>query len=1500
MNIIIKIKNNKITTSIIVGLVIISLIASYFMFFGKEAEAAWFNESWYYRKAIPITAHTSQESNVYISVTVNTSDTNKFQADCGDLRFTKQSGQLLDYYIVSGCGTASTVVHVNFDIFPAGSQTIYMYYGNPSADNGFSASDFSTEASNYTLGSIAAEEIGPGPVAYWSFDSGYGTVAQDKTANNNDGAITGATWQSEDMCISGKCLYFDNDDKVQIPSDDDFNSDTLTIEMWLKLNETGKWFGIYRAGGDDRWYFYYDTSANSEFSWFTNTVRHGIYGGTPNVGVWHHFAIVIEPGNQYSYMDGLLIAHTTVSDGLTATSGDIKLGEYGSPGDYSLQGFIDEVKIYNYARSATEIKADYTAGTSGMATSKGVSVALGGSSNKWLSDGLVGYWKMDESSWGTPNCSDEVVLDSSGNGNNGKACPATTGPTGAAAGKFGNAGDFDGEDDYINLVTATTLGINDATSPFTMAFWFKTNAAGEKYFIDNYDGGAGDISIRLDGGKIETFLQDTSGNNNGTPQYGSGYNDDSWHHVVITWNGAGKEIVYVDGSSLGSTNSTTITGSFETGAAFQFAARPSGPAYLDGEMDEVRIYNRALSPKEVRDLYNWAPGPVAYYNFDENTGTSNVYDRSGNENKGTMNGSMTESDWVPGKYGSALDFDGEDDYVDCGSEASIRGQNFTAGTWEAWIYLKSKTPNQQIIYQSEGGGQSYRLWVYTSKFRLSTYGLSPGTFIEYAIPDSALNTWLYLVGTWDGSYLRLYLNGELKAGPDAVSGTMIASTDPLLIGGTPLTNYFNGLIDEVRIYNYARTQKQIIEDMNAGHPAVGSPVGSAVGYWKFDEGYGTSANDSSANRNTCSFSGGANWTNSGRLGKAVSYDGVNGQLDCGSDSSIDIDGQDFTITGWIKPEAQGTYRFAWHKERPNLYLYTDDQTWKFEVQSDGSNKVLSLTAPMNGSWYYVVQSFKCNEYHKAWIYDTSGGLVDSGSRTDVTTPTGSDDDSFLLSRSGWHADNNSYFKGLIDEVKIYNYALTEDEIRLDYNRGAAMLMGATSTDASGNPDWSSAREYCIPGDTTSCSAPVAEWKFDEKTGDYAYDTSGNGNKGTLTNMESLDWKSAGECKQGACLDFDGNNEYVNCGNNSSLQTFTALTLEAWVYPTSFTSYTAILGKNTDYYYGVKSPGNVLYLRHNDLTTGSGGTAGWTDVTLDSNLTTNEWHHIAVTWDGDEVAIYLNGIYKGGETSVTGTTSNTTDELAIGNYMVPGGSGHAFPGKIDHVKIYDYARTPAQIAWDYNRGGPVGWWKFDEGEGMIAHDSSGNENHGDLEASMTSDDWVDGKHNTALDFDGVDDYVDCGNDESLDITDAITISAWVKPFAVIDHHQVVLNKYGSSNLEGVRMGYISGVFRGYWGNGAVRTYIQADSNPVLNEWTHTVIVFGDSGKAKMYLNGIIQSDIKDFDFISNADVGSFIGSLRGVAQYFNGLIDDVRIYNYALTPLQVKNLYNQGSSVRFGP
>jgi len=84
-----------------------------------------------------------------------------------------------------------------------------------------------------------------------------------------------------------------------------------------------------------------------------------------------------------------------------------------------------------------------------------------------------------------------------------------------------------------------------------------------------------------------------------------------------------------------------------------------GSSTMNGTIDDVRIYNRALTPAEVTQLYEWAPAPVAKLEMDEGSGTT-LYDSSGNSRNGTLNGNPT---WINAKYGKGVRLDGTGDYV---------------------------------------------------------------------------------------------------------------------------------------------------------------------------------------------------------------------------------------------------------------------------------------------------------------------------------------------------------------------------------------------------------------------------------------------------------------------------------------------------------------------------------------------------------------------------------------------------------------------------------------------------------------------------------------------------------------------------------------------------------------------------------------------------------------------------------------------------------------------
>ena len=123
-------------------------------------------------------------------------------------------------------------------------------------------------------------------------------------------------------------------------------------------------------------------------------------------------------------------------------------------------------------------------------------------------------------------------------------------------------------------------------------------------------------------------------------------------------------------------------------------------------------------------------------------------------------------------------------------------------------------------------------------------------------------------------------------------------------------------------------------------------------------------------------------------------------------------------------------------------------------------------------------------------------------------------------------------------------------------------------------------------------------------------------------------------------------------------------------------------------------------------------------------------------------------------------------LSAGTHDVMIGKGHLdlsdhYFGKLaDEVRVYNRALSPQEVRYHYNRGGPVAYWKFDEGTGTTTYDGSGNNKTGQMITVASSPTWVSGKYGSALNFDGTNDYIQVADNSTLDITDAITLEAWV--------------------------------------------------------------------------------------------------------------------------------------------
>jgi len=201
-------------------------------------------------------------------------------------------------------------------------------------------------------------------------------------------------------------------------------------------------------------------------------------------------------------------------------------------------------------------------------------------------------------------------------------------------------------------------------------------------------------------------------------------------------------------------------------------------------------------------------------------------------------------------------------------------------------------------------------------------------------------------------------------------------------------------------------------------------------------------------------------------------------------------------------------------------------------------------------------------------------------------------------------------------------------------------------------------------------------------------------------------------------------------------------------------------------------------------------------------------------------------------------------------------------------------------------GLVGWWTFDEGSGTVAADSSGNGNNGTLHGPV---EWTtEGKIGGAMAFTGPYNYVLVPSAPSLNPTDAITIAAWVNPSWTGNNRILQKSTEGSDNQYRLLKE----------GGNNIRVHLPPAANfevtgyiPPIGEWTHLVATY-DGSMIKVYFNGTVVGETAFSDKLATSDGPLFIGNKHSTApagDEFNGMLDDVRIYNRALSVSEINKL-----------
>jgi len=527
------------------------------------------------------------------------------------------------------------------------------------------------------------------------------------------------------------------------------------------------------------------------------------------------------------------------------------------------------------------------------------------------------------------------------------------------------------------------------------------------------------------------------------------------------------------------------------------------------------------------------------------------------------------------------------------------------------------------------------------------------------------------------------------------------------------------------------SHRALIESLESRTLFAADP--NLVAWYKLDDGAGLSAIDASGLGNTGTLVNGPVWTNSGKVNSALQLDGTNDSVLVNNSARLNPTAA-ITLAAWIKPDQWGGNRRILQKgNTDNQYRLTAEKgVLKFNI-AGLSAATLSTALPETGQWSHVAATY---DGAKMSIYINGVLAAQQNSTGAIRTTT----NPLQLGAKNGSTTAGDYFDGTLDDVRVYDRSLAAAEVAAlvngqppvnvapTVNAGADQsitlpnssvnLAGIVTDDNLPNPPASTTKAWTaqsVPaGGTVVFGTPAAAsttatfniagtyilrltasdgalssfddvkvtvapapgggdptlvtWlKLDDASGPSAADASGYGHSGALTNGPT--W-TTGQLAGG--LKFDGTNDYLQIANPTAaeLNPTSAISLAAWINPSSWGSNRRIIQKGaTDNQYRLTAENGVLKFH----------IAGLSAATLTVALpAVGKWTHVAATYDGAKMSIYVNGVLAAQQNS-TGVIKVTADELAIGRKPGSTLAGNYFAGVMDDVRIYSRAITASEVA-----------------------------------------------------------------------------------------------------------------------------------------------------------------------------------------------------------------------------